>query len=216
MPFAAIRALRLLHRQFSHYPAGSRAHILVRFLTCPFLATLDAVPRGGRLLDIGAGHGTFARLAAEDRARQVIALEPDLRKALLPFRHPRVRFVAGFDGAVRGPFDAVSLIDVAYRVPLAAHDALYRRAFELLVPGGVLILKELDPAARVKFGWARFQESLNDRLLGVTLGEGFQYETRAEVTARLEAIGFREVRAVRVDRFYPHPHVLYTARRPSN
>lgn len=214
MPVGAIRALRLLHHQFSHYPAGPRAHILVRFLTCPFLRTLDAVPKGGRLLDIGAGHGTFARLAAEERAREVIALEPDLRKALLPFRHPRIRFAAGFADAVRGPFDAISLFDVAYRIPLAERDALYRRAFELLAPGGVLLLKELDPAARLKFGWARVQEILSDRLLGITLGEGFHYETRAEVAARLEAIGFREVRAERIDRFYPHSHVLYTARKP--
>lgn len=214
MSFGAIRALRLLHRQFSHYPAGQRAHILVRFLTCPFLRTLHALPAGARLLDIGAGHGTFARLAAEERARAVVALEPDLRKVFLPFRHPRVRFVAGFDDAVQGTFDAVSLFDVAYRIPLPERDALYRRAFELLAPGGVLLLKELDPAARVKFGWARFQEIVSDRLLRITLGEGFHYETRAEVAARLEAIGFRDVRAERIDGGYPHSHILYTGRKP--
>ncbi len=214
MSFGAIRALRLLHRQFSHYPAGARAHILVRFLSCPFLRTLEAIPAGGRLLDVGAGHGTLARLAAEARAGEVVALEPDLRKALLPFRHPRVRFVAGFDAAIRGRFDAVALFDVAYRVPLAERDALYRSALERLAPGGVLLLKELDPTARVKFGWARLQEILSDRLLGITLGEGFHYETPAEVTARLEAVGFADVRARRIDRGYPHSHILYTATRP--
>lgn len=57
------------------------------------------------------------------------------------------------------------------------------------------------------------QEALNDRLLGITLGSGFIHETPAEVRARLEAIGFGGVRAVRIDRGYPHPHVLYVARK---
>jgi SAM-dependent methyltransferase len=213
MSLGAIRALRLLHRQFSGYPAASRLHILIRFLTCPFLRAVDAVPQGGRLLDVGGGHGTFARLAAEERAGAVVAVEPDLRKALLPFRHPKVRVVAGFDEAIRGSFDAVALFDVAYRIPLAERDRLYRRAFDHLAPGGVLLLKELDPTSPLKFGWARLQEIVSDHLLGITLGEGFHYETPPAVVARLEAIGFTEVRARRIDRGYPHSHILYTGRR---
>lgn len=90
---------------------------------------------------------------------------------------------------------------------------LFRRIFERLRPGGVFLLKELDPTSRLKIGWARVQEALNDRLLGITLGSGFIHETPAEVRARLEAIGFGGVRAVRIDRGYPHPHVLYVARK---
>ena len=214
MYIGAIRALRLLHRQFSDYPAGARVHILIRFLTCPFLRTLQAFPPAGRVLDIGAGHGTLARLAVEGGSRGVIAVEPDLRKVFLPFRHGAVRFVAGFDESIRGAFDAVALFDVVYRLSPDERDRLYRRAWERLAPGGVLLVKELDPTARLKSGWARLQEILSDRFLGITLGEGFHLDTPAEATARLAAIGFTDVTAQRIDRGYPHAHILYRARKP--
>jgi hypothetical protein len=117
MSLGYFRAVRLLHRSFRSYPAAQRLHILIRFLTAPFLRTLDDVPLGARVLEIGSGHGVFARLAAEERASVVIAVDPDLRKSVLPSPSPKVRKVAGYDECIRGTFDAVALLDVAYRLP---------------------------------------------------------------------------------------------------
>lgn len=215
MAIGYLAALGLLHRTFRHHPAGTRAHILVRFLTCPFLRTLEVIPTGARVLDIGAGHGTYARLAVEQRARSVVMVEPDLRKSLLPLRHPRLRVVAGFDEAIRGSFDAVMIYDATYRITLEERDRLYRRAFERLKPGGLFILKDMDPDRRLKMTWARFQETLSDRLLGISIGRGFVYESREDLEQRLKRIGFEQFTARPVDSWYPHPHILYTARRPA-
>src|SRR2546423_1179679 len=75
-----IRALIVLHRAYRHRGVRTRLHVLLRFLTCPFLRVLDAVPREARVLDVGAGHGLFARLVAARGARRVMAVEPDVRK----------------------------------------------------------------------------------------------------------------------------------------
>jgi len=206
-------ALRILHRTFRHYPPSARVHILIRYFTCPFTRTLDVIPQGARMLDIGAGHGSYARLAVEQGAREVIAVEPDLRKSLLPFKDPRVRFVAAFDDAIVGTFDAIVISDVAYRIPIPERHALFRRVYQRLKPGGLFILKELDPEARLKMKWARFQEAVSDALLGVSIGKGFIYESRAEIEATLSGIGFSDFNARRIDRGYPHSHVIYTARR---
>ncbi|MBI2213083.1 MAG: methyltransferase domain-containing protein, partial [Acidobacteria bacterium] len=127
MRVSYLRALTVLHQTFSSRPLAARAHILGRFLTCPFLRTLKHVPEGGRVLDIGAGHGTFARLAIEAGAASVVAVEPDVRKALAPPVHPRVRAVAAFDDAVIGEFELVTMFDVLYRVPRGEWDELFRR-----------------------------------------------------------------------------------------
>jgi SAM-dependent methyltransferase len=214
MSIGHLRALRLLHRTFRNHPAGARLHILIRYFTAPFLRTLDLVPRDARILDIGAGHGTFARLALEAGAREVIAVEPDLRKSLLPLREKGIRVVAAFDDAIRGTFDAIAIYDATYRIPLPERHALYERVYERLKPGGLFILKDLDSGHRWKMKWARFQEWLSDHLLGVSMGSGFIYESNAEIEERMKQLGFEEFRARRIDFGYPHSHIVYTARKP--
>jgi SAM-dependent methyltransferase len=203
----------LIRRTFAADPLPVRAHVLGRFLTCPFLRVLPHLPPGARILDLGAGHGTFARLAVEAGASQVVALEPDLRKALPSFDHPRVRFVAGYADAVSGRFDAVTIFDVLCRVPLGVWDPILAAAFERLRPGGVFLLKEIDPAHRLKGAWNRIQERIAD-LLGMTLGDAFSYETREQIRARLERHGFERFEAVEMGAGYPHAHILYKAWRP--
>jgi SAM-dependent methyltransferase len=204
-----IRALIVLHRAFGKLPPKARLHVLIRFLTAPLLRVAAEIPRGARVLDIGAGHGVLAVLANH---AHVISVEPDLRKIFWTAAAKPPLFVAGFDDCIRGKFDVITIIDVLYKIPVAEWDALIARAAARLRDGGLLIIKEQDPTARVKNSWNRAQEWLVS-LVGLTLGESFSYEAPREFMARLERAGFTDVRAKRIDRFYPHPHVLYQARR---
>jgi SAM-dependent methyltransferase len=202
-----IRALIVLHRTYRRRDARTRLHALVRFLTCPFLRVVRHVPRGAALLEIGAGHGLFARLARAHGARRAVAVEPDLRK-VQPVEG--VDVIAGFDECVRGAFDCVAVIDVFYKVPLAEWDALLARIAARLRPGGLLIVKEQDPTARVKNAWNRVQERLVS-WAGLTLGTSFSYEAPAAFAARLRRHGFEPQPPRRIDLGYPHPHILYLA-----
>lgn len=213
MPTSYLAAARLLRRVYRNYPRSHRLHVLVRFLTCPFTRTVDDLPPGGRMLEIGAGHGIYCYLAANDGTRRVYAVEPDLRKAVHPQHAPPVQWIAGFDECVRGTFDTIVIYDATYRMSIAYRTELYRRVFDRLRPGGTFILKDMDPGDRWKMKWARFQEWLSDTFLKVSIGEGFIYQTRAEVEATLRGIGFEDVRARAIDAGYPHPHVIYSARR---
>jgi SAM-dependent methyltransferase len=208
-----LAALSLVRRTYAGKPSAVRLHAVGRFLTCPFLRVLAAVPPGARLLDLGAGHGTFARLAVESAAASALAVEPDVRKVLATYRHPQVRFVAGYADTLAGSFDAVTIFDVLYRIPLAGWDPLLRIAWERLAPGGLLLLKEIDPEHRAKAFWNRAQEKLAD-LLGMTLGDAFTYETREQIRRRLTRLGFESFTAEDIGAGYPHAHILYTARRP--
>jgi SAM-dependent methyltransferase len=213
MSLGFIRALRLLHRTFKNHPPGQRVHILGRFLTAPFLRTLDVIPVGARVLDIGSGHGTYPRLIVEERAREVIAVEPDLRKTLIAFRHPKVRFVCGYDDCIRGTFDVTVIYDVIYRLPPEERDKLFRRMYDRLERGGLFILKDLDPSSRLKWQWNRFQETMMDRFFGLTIGEGFYIDTREQIGERMARAGFSDFQWKRVDFGYPHAHIIYTARK---
>lgn len=186
-----------------------RVHILLRFLTSPMLRVLSALPRGASLLDIGAGHGLFAALAHARGARRVVAVEPDIRK-VRPIAG--IESVIGFDDVISGTFDAISIIDVLYKIQIGEWDALLTRCLARLGPGGVLIVKEQDPTARFKNGWNAIQERAATAL-HLTLGQAFAYETPALFKVRLERLGFVDVRIRRIDFGYPHPHILFVARR---
>jgi len=204
-------AWTVLRRASSGFPIRSRLHLLGRFLSCPFLPIVDALPAGGTILDIGAGHGVLARLAVE-RVRKVVAVEPDIRKLASALRHPAVAWVCGLDSCIGGGFDAVVLCDVLYRIPGEERDRLLARARARLKPGGILVIKDVDPRRRIKFSWNVVQETIAIRGLRLTLGAGQTYENRAAMTDRLERLGFAGVTARAIDRGYPHPHILYTAR----
>lgn len=207
-------AFSLVRRTYASAPLPARAHAVGRFLTCPFVRVLEHLPPHARVLDLGAGHGTFPRLAVEHGAAEVVAVEPDVRKVVPPsFRHPRIRFVAGYGDAVSGSFDAVTIFDVLCRVPVSGWDSLLRTAFDRLKPGGVFLVKEIDPAHRLKGGWNRAQERIAD-LLGMTLGDAFSYETREQMRDRLAGYGFEGFQAIDLGAGYPHAHILYKARRP--
>lgn len=214
MSISPVRALRILHRAFSHYPMRHRVHMLVRFLTCPFTRTIDDIPLGARVLEIGAGHSLYARLITEERAREVIAVDPDLRKSLLPSSSPKIRKVAGYDDCIVGQFDAAVIYDVIYRMPLEVRRAIFARVFRRLRPGGLFVIKDMDGGHRWKLKWARLQESLSDRFLHISIGEGLIFQTRDEVEAMLRETGFRDFRARAIDRGYPHPHMIYTSVKP--
>src|SRR5687768_3315993 len=107
MPTSLLAAARFLRRLYRGYPPSHRLHVLVRFLTCPFHRTVRDLPPGGRMLEIGAGHGIYSYLATNDRTRRVYAVEPDLRKSVNPAHAPGVQWIAGFDAAVRGTFDTI-------------------------------------------------------------------------------------------------------------
>jgi SAM-dependent methyltransferase len=205
------QALSLIRQTYAHAPAATRTHVLGRFVTCPFLRVLDFLPPRARLLDLGAGHAIFSHLALAGGALSSVALEPDRRKIFLTFGSPGLRAVAGTAGAVRGPFDAVAILDVLYRLPRPAWDPLLRDVRERLAPGGVLLLKEQDPGHRLKASWNRAQEWLVDRV-GLNLGDAFSYETREEIGRRLLAAGFASCEAVEIGAGYPHAHILYVAR----
>ena len=105
----------------------------------------------------------------------------------------------------------MSIFDVLYRHAAGRLGPAARRAFERLAPGGVLLLKEIDPGHRAKALWNRAQESGAD-LLGMTLGEAFSYETRDEIRDRLARAGFAGFEAVEIGAGYPHAHILYVGR----
>ena len=105
---------------------------------------------GRRVLDAGAGIGTFTELAAE--GREVVAVEPDPEQlAILRERvagQANVQVVEGTIEDVSGTFDSILCLNVLEHIP--DDRGTLRRLHGLLAPGGSLLL--LVPAHPALYG----------------------------------------------------------------
>jgi len=181
-----------------------------------------------RILDLGAGTGLLAErlLARWPRARlTLIDLSPDmLARARERFggrgAQVEVRVADYLADPLGGPYDAVVSALSIHHLPDGGKRALFRRAFEALRPGGVLVDADnvLAPtprlAARDRALWiARVRESgIAEAELAAALRR-----TRLDVLAPLDAqlAWLRRIGFVDVDCTYKWLHfAVFGGRRP--
>lgn len=207
---------------YAHAPKRDRLHVKGRWKSCPVAAVDGAVPRAGRVLEVGCGHGLVSSyLALSSSEREVLGCDIDTRKIAVAshasshVRPPaRVEFRES-DGASLppGPWDAIVIVDVLYLLDRDAERALVARCADALVPGGVLVLKETDVKPRYKHLIARAQEVVATKIVRITEGSTISFTPVAELVALLESCGLR-VTTTAVDKGYLHPHALIVGHKP--
>jgi 2-polyprenyl-3-methyl-5-hydroxy-6-metoxy-1,4-benzoquinol methylase len=198
-------------------PPVERLYSLVRFsiLRPKLLSAMDLLLTDeGRILDVGCGFGLFAAYFGQTHPRRrVVGVDPDARRIGIA-RNVADRlglrehsFVVGDvrDATLEGPFDAAYVLDVMHHLPREHQRAVLERLRGLLVPGGMLIVKDIttEPAFGLLF------TELLDRLM-VGWNEPLAYRHHHEWAAMLTALGFK-VRMVRVPDVLPYPHVVIAA-----
>jgi 2-polyprenyl-6-hydroxyphenyl methylase/3-demethylubiquinone-9 3-methyltransferase len=210
-------AIRRAVARYSRQSLGIRGFVLARHLLAPLARVLEAVPASGRLLDVGCGHGLFANAAAlGSPARQVLGVDPSGAKIGVARTSsaglPNVRYVQGVvqDVDERG-FDAISILDVLYLLPIEEKLAVLRACRERIAPDGVLIMKANDTRPPWKYRVARLQEQLMTGL-GLTLGHGELYFLSREQNAGLLELAGFQPRIVDLNSWLPYPHVMFVSR----
>jgi 2-polyprenyl-3-methyl-5-hydroxy-6-metoxy-1,4-benzoquinol methylase len=202
-------------------PLATRLHTAVRWRSCPFEAVADALPRAGRILDLGCGHGLLSLLLAKrSPAARPCGTDVDAPKIGAAQRaafgdHLDAGFaVARGDGIPTGPWDGIAIVDVLYLIDRDGQEALLRAAAAQLAPGGVLVVKEMATDPRWKFRWMKAQETLSVKVLRITEGDALTFVPPADVAGWLTDAGLT-VESRRLDRGYIHPHHLLVARAAS-
>ncbi len=207
---------------------GVRAHVRVRWATCPMRAVATVVPRAGTVLEVGCGHGLLSNhLALESGARNVLGIDVDAPKiaaaaaaAERAGHARRCRFEVTAPGELPdgpwdcpdGGWDCIVIVDVLYLLGADVQREVLRACSARLAPGGVLVVKEMAPTPRWKAAWNRCQETLAVRLLGITEGEGgFSFVPPEQLAAWMADDGLAASHRP-LHRGYPHPHHLVVGR----
>lgn len=216
-------AARAAFHCYRGLPRSTRAHLTIRWLTCPMTAIAAEIPQAGRVLDLGCGHGFLSLyLAADGPERTVCGVDVDAAKIAEAkraaadgggFEHVSFTEVpADWRPPAEPPWDAIVVNDVLYLLGEPGALALLGAAAAAIAPGGRLVVKEIDTKPWWKYRLAIAQELAATRLAKVTAGDHVAFCSPASIVATMEAAGLT-VRERRVDRGYPHPHHLFVGSR---
>jgi 2-polyprenyl-6-hydroxyphenyl methylase/3-demethylubiquinone-9 3-methyltransferase len=209
-------AIRQSLGRYDGQTLGTRGFVLARHLLAPLDRVLAAVPTRGRLLDVGCGHGLFANAAALGSPdRDVVGVDPSRAKIAVAQSSavglPNVRFRQGIVQEIdETGFDAISILDVLYLLPIEQKLAVLRACRERIAPDGVFILKTNDTRPAWKYRVARLQEEAMTGL-GLTMGHGLYFMSREQNAGLLELAGFRP-EIVDLNTWLPYPHVMFVSR----
>jgi SAM-dependent methyltransferase len=193
-------------------------------------AWLPSVPGSSpsrRLLDVGCGYGRDAvflsgevglRVVGIDPAAAGIALARETAPAgLIGGVEPRLEYrVQSIEDVDDGPFDAVFVSNVYHVLPEEARATLRTRAFDLLHPGGLLLLSTLAVGDPEHWGTGDHRQSADgplDTHLYFSTEESVRREFAAFEIVRLLRHEFVEPQTTGPD--HRHIHMVLIARRPA-
>ena len=209
--------IRSIVQSYDDWIIRTYARIRFMILRQPFLDEIGQyLPTVGRILDVGCGFGLFSLYFA--------ALEPQRRITGLDMNQKRIdhsRTSAGklglgnvqyhvrnaLDWEGEHSFEAIYMLDLIHHLPERFVPEFLTRARKLLVPNGILIIKDVSTVPT----WKRLFTLILDRLM---VGfEPIRYWPPNELKSVLRRIGF-DVKSHLMTDLLPYPHILYVCRVP--
>ena len=158
------------------------------------------LPRTGKILDLGCGHGFFSLIVAASRPSCcVLGIDHDESRVELARQSSRrfnnVEFRSGDlrDGSGIEPksFSGISIIDTLHYFSSQDQESILNQSYRALDGGGVCLVREVDRRAGLRSGWNRIYETLATHLkFTKTDSKVCHYRSPNEWGELLSAIGY--------------------------
>jgi SAM-dependent methyltransferase len=188
---------------------------------------------GARVLDIGCGQGLLASLLASTATLQregrwpaawpaapapagvtgieLMPRDVERARAALASLGEKARFVCGDMRSTEfPPVDAVVILDVLHYIAVDEQNQVLARVRAALPPGGLLLLRVGDAAARRGFAISQWVDAVVTRIRGHRVLPQYG-RTLAAWSAQLQALGF-DVRSQPMSAGTPFANVLLIAK----
>lgn len=168
-PRTSLSRLSLWNR-ILRFAWGRHANLLLflvlRWVLTPYSAMEKRLPRSGKVLDLGCGHGLMTTLVALlNRGRSVEGWDHDTKRISIAHQMGASLSNLGFKQAgvldpINDSFRAVIMIDVLHYFREDEQIQILKQGWDALEPGGVLLFREINPAAGMKGRWNRIYEKI--------------------------------------------------------
>lgn len=189
---------------FSGAPLSTRGFIWLRWNLTPYARIASVLPAGGRVLDLGSGHGLLAlALSLGSEHREILGVDHDSGRVALAEKAmaniggtSKPRFEVGdletaLAATPDGSLSGIAMIDILHYFDAPAQKTLLYEAARVLQPGGILAMREVDSEGGIAAAWNKFYEKLALRV-GFTRSLREKPEFRSASTWRriIEHAGF--------------------------
>ena len=194
-------------------PLSMRLLAWARTLICPFDQVVSHASAEGRFIEIGCGTGICANLLALDSPARSVAGYDLNSKVIAAAKQtvrdrPNIAFEAADvrDAVTQGSADVVVAVDLFHHLAPDVQVAVIQQVYQLLCPGGVFLLKEIDRHPR----WKYYANWLHDALMAH--GNPHIWVRNSEDYCRLLKAANFTVEVVPMPKAYLS-HVLFVCRR---
>ncbi len=181
---------------------GTKLFLHLRWWLTPYERMAAYVPKSGKVLDVGCGHGLLAmEMALSEPNRTVLATDHDVARITLASQAGQgitnLKFEVSTGSPVSdGTFDAIMMIDFLHYFSPEQQDAMIAKAFANLQPGGWLLAREVNQQGGLVSKLNQFYEKMAT-LTGFTQSntiqakENLSFKSQSGWEAKFSEHGFK-------------------------
>ena len=179
---------------------STRLFLLARWRLTPYSRMASRLPREGKILDLGCGHGLFSLAAGlYSPGREIVGIDHDIERVQLGTRAvqdlPNVHIQTGNitqPPSASRPYSGIAIIDALHYFDPQKQESILQKAYELMESGGTLLVREVDPEGGFASKWNRLYEKIATQI-GFTQAErkDLHFRTRKEWEKLMKKAGFK-------------------------
>ncbi len=205
----------MVRNYYSFTPFLTRFFLTLRHGYTPYSEMSQLLPKAGKILDLGCGHGLLSlTLALESSLREVKGLDHDPKRIEQARQASQKTSNLLFEicdlSSLELPqktYAGISLIDVLHYFPCAVQEKILKTALQAVTPGGVLLFREVDLHAGLLTKLNKIHEKIMTSFGLTKSGASLYFRDEKEWLALIESSHF-SVRILKQHRF-PFADCLY-------
>ncbi|HPK08303.1 MAG TPA: class I SAM-dependent methyltransferase [Candidatus Woesebacteria bacterium] len=200
------------------WPLKDKLFCLLRYITAPFNEMEKMVPKKGKILDIGCGHGLFELiLKSKSNKRVITAIDPDSKKIQLAKKIEELFTNLKFSDSTTNltnnnyQMDCCILSDVDYLLDGKGKTQILQQAKFNLKNTGTIIFKTVINNGSIGYYLGYLQELIIVSLLKKTYSKknNFTFFTIEEYLKLFKANNLSVKKQKKLKTLFYHPHYVF-------